>query len=103
MVGARGVWEPQGLEAENSPVVLLAVVRVKGVREGEGGSVKERRMRQEMEGQREVQELLALEESRAGELEKERGHIEVTLNFPDQFPTLSKHPQQFILIFLTNT
>lgn len=70
----RGVWERQGLEAENSPVVLLVAVGVKGVREEEGGSEKERRMRREMEGQREVQALLVLEESRAGELEREGPH-----------------------------
>lgn len=95
----RGVWERQGLEAENSPVVLLVAVGVKGVREEEGGSEKERRMRREMEGQREVQELLVLEESRAGELERQRGHTEVMVSFTDQFTTVSKQPQEFIQIF----
>lgn len=64
----RGMWERRGLEAANSPVVLLVEVRVREVRGEEGGSEKGRRMRREMEGQTEVRELLALEESRGGEL-----------------------------------
>lgn len=63
-----GMWERRGLEAESSPVVLLVEVRVREVRGEEGGSEKGRRMRREMEGQMEVQELLVLEESRGGEL-----------------------------------
>lgn len=51
------------MEAENSPVVLLVEEGEREVR-GEGGeSEKERKMKQEMEGRREVQELLVLEKS----------------------------------------
>lgn len=99
------MWERQGSEAGNSPVVLLVEVGVRGARGEGGGSEKERsRMRWEMEGQREVQELLALEESRGGVLEGKRGKIKVKVNFTDQFTTKSKQPQEFNqIIFLTNT
>lgn len=64
----RGMWKGQGSEAGNSPVVLLVDVGVRGETEEGGGSEKERRRRRrrEMEGQREVQELLELEESLEG-------------------------------------
>lgn len=63
----RGMWKPRGSEAGYCPVVLLVEVGVRGETEEGGGSERERRrMRQEMEGQREVQELLVLEESQEG-------------------------------------
>ncbi len=69
------------------------------------GSEKERsRMRREMEGQREVQELLVLEESRGGVLDRKREKIKAKVNFTDQFTTKSKQPQEFNQIhFLANT
>lgn len=66
------------MEAGNSPLVLLAAVGVRGARGEGGGSEKEkRRMRWETEGQREVQEFLALEESQGGTLEGKNGNIKV--------------------------
>lgn len=63
----RGMRKRQGSEAGYCPVVLLVEVGVRGETEEGGGSEKERRrMREEMEGQREVQELLVLEESQEG-------------------------------------
>lgn len=52
-------------------------------------------MRREMEGQREVPELLAQEESRGGALEGKKGKIKVRVNFTDQFTTMSKQPLEF--------
>lgn len=79
----RGTWEQRGSEAGNSPVVLLVEGGVRGAR-GEGaGSEKEMRWRRrEMEGQREVQELLVLEESRGRTLERKQGKIKVKVNLP---------------------
>lgn len=63
----RGMWKQRGSEAGYCPVVLLVEVGARGGKEEGGGSEKEtRRMRQEMEGQRELQELLVLEESQEG-------------------------------------
>lgn len=77
----RGIWEQQGFEADNSLVVLLVVVRVREERGEEGGSERERRMRQGMEGQRGVEELLELWESQGGELEKQSGKMKVGVSF----------------------
>lgn len=67
-VMGRGTWERQGLEAGNFPVVLLVVAGVRGARGEGGGNERERnRMRWEKGGQREAQELLVREESRAEE------------------------------------
>lgn len=100
----RGMWEQQGLEAENSPVVLLVEVGVRGVRGEEGGSEMERRMRREMEEQREAQELPVLEESQGGKLKRQRGQIKVKVSFTDQFTTVSKAATIiYSNIFLTNT
>lgn len=65
----RRIGKRQGLEAENSPVVPLVEAEVREVREEGGGSEKETRMRQEMEGLREVQESLAPEEAQVEALE----------------------------------
>lgn len=69
------MWERQGLEAGNSPVVLLVEVEVRGARGEGGGSDKGRRTRWEMEGQREVQECQAQEESQGGMLEGKRARL----------------------------
>lgn len=61
-----GRWERRGLKAGNSPVVHLVEAGVRGVRGEGGGNERERRMRWEMEGQKEARELLALEESQGG-------------------------------------
>lgn len=67
------MWEQRGSEA----VVLLVEVRVRGLRGEEGGNERERRMRQAMEEQKEVEELLEQREPRGGELEKQNGRIKV--------------------------
>lgn len=68
----RVMWERRGSEAEKPPVVLLVGVRVRGLRGEEGGNERERRMRQVMEGQKEVEELPEQREPRGGELEKQK-------------------------------
>lgn len=78
----RGMWERQGSEAGSSPVVLLAGVGVREARGEGGGSEKEKRMRWEMVGQREVQELPVQEESQGGgALEGKGGKIKITVKF----------------------
>lgn len=73
-MGGKEVWERQGSEAGSPPalVVLLLEAGVRGAREEGGESEKETRMKQEMEEQREVQELWVLEESQGEELEGRR-------------------------------
>lgn len=58
--------EQSDWEAGSFLVVLLVEVGVRGGTVEGGESVKERRMRREMEGQMEVQEFLALVESLEG-------------------------------------
>lgn len=67
------MWEQRGSEA----AVLLVAVRVRGLRGEEGGNERERRMRQVMEEQKEVEELLEQRGPRGGELEKQNGQIKV--------------------------
>lgn len=77
-VAERGMRERRGLEAGKSPVVPLVEAGEKGMRGEGGGSEKERRMRREMEGQREVQvQVQALEESQGGALDGKKGKIDV--------------------------
>lgn len=71
-VTETGMWEQQGLKAGNSPAVPLVEAGVRGARGEGGGNERERRMKQETEGQREARELLALEESQGGTLEAKR-------------------------------
>lgn len=81
-MGGKEVWERQGSEAGSPPalVVLLLEAGVRGVREEGGESEKETRMKQEMEEQREVQELWVLEESQGEELEGRRDKKFNTIN-----------------------
>ena len=69
-VAKEVMWKRLGSEAEKAPV-LLAEVRVRGLRGEEGGNERERRMRQVMEEQKEVEELLEQGEPQGGKLEKE--------------------------------
>lgn len=72
MQGAKRVMgERRGSEAGKPPVVLLVEVRVRGLRGEEGGNERGRRMRQVMEEQKEVEELLEQREPQGGELEKQ--------------------------------
>lgn len=68
----RGICEERGSEVGNPPVAPLVEVAVRGGRGGEGGSVKEKRMKQEMEGRTVVQEFPVLVESQEEELEGKR-------------------------------
>lgn len=62
-----GKRERRGSEAANSPVVLLAEGGARAERgEGGGSEWEKRRMKQVMEGWREVRESLAPEESQGG-------------------------------------
>lgn len=65
-VTETGMWERRGSKAGNSPVVPLVEAGVRGARGEGGGNERERRMRQEREGQREARGLLALEGSQGG-------------------------------------
>lgn len=88
------MWGRQGSEAGSPPVVVLLVeAGVRGVREEGGESEKEMRMRQEMEGQREVRELWVLEES-----QEEEHQALVHLGFPAVVP-LSYHSLHLLLCF----
>lgn len=81
MEGAKRVmWERRGSEAEKPPVVLLVGVRVRGLRGEEGGNERERRMRQVMEEQKEVEELLEQREPQGGELEKQNRENKVKVS-----------------------
>lgn len=71
----KETWERRGLEAGNRPAPPLEEVEERGVRGEEGASERERRMKQEMEGQTLVQEFLALEESQEEELEGTRRRL----------------------------
>lgn len=79
------------MEAESSPVPPRVVVGVRAARGEEEGSERERRMRWEMEGQREVLVLLALEESQGGELGRQRGQIKFSFTY--LFNTVAKLQQ----------
>lgn len=72
----KAMWEQRGSEA----VVLLVEVRVRGLRGEEGGNERETRMRQVMEEQKEVEELLEQRGPRGGELEKQNGQIKVKVH-----------------------
>lgn len=69
--GMKVRLERRGSEAEKPPFVLLVEVRVRGSRGEGGGSERERRMRQGMEEQKEVEGLLERGKSQGGELEKQ--------------------------------
>lgn len=71
------MWERWGSEAEKAPVVPLVEVRVRGLRGEEGGNERESRMRQVMEEQKEVEELLEQGEPQGGKLRKQNGEIKV--------------------------
>ena len=68
-VALKVMWEQRGSEAGIPPAVPLVEVGVRGARGEGGGNEKGKRMRQEMEGQREVQEFLVLVKSQVEELE----------------------------------